>query len=82
MSTTTSLANSQQHRATPLHKIKKDVKGFDEPETFEQRLADFKHHWPNASQRFSDARAWNNGLQHDRRVARISSSVSFEKVEE
>ena len=40
------LAVARQHGATPLHKIKKNAKDFEEPETFYQKLVNFAHHWP------------------------------------
>ena len=40
------LAVARQHGATPLHKIEKNAKDFEEPETFYQKLVNFAHHWP------------------------------------
>ena len=40
------LAVARQHGATPLHKIKKNARDFEEPETFNQKLVNFAHHWP------------------------------------
>jgi hypothetical protein len=38
------LAVARQHDATPLHKIKKNAKDFEKPETFYPRLVNFGHH--------------------------------------
>ena len=35
------LAVARQHGVTPLHKIKKNAKDFEKPETFYQRLINF-----------------------------------------
>jgi len=40
------LAVARQHGATPLHKIKKNVKNFKNPETAYEKLTNFAHHWP------------------------------------
>lgn len=41
------LAVARQHGAVPMHKIKKNAKDFEEPETFYQMLVNFAKHWPN-----------------------------------
>ena len=41
------LAVARRHGATPLHKIKKNSKNREEPETFYEKLVNFAHHWPN-----------------------------------
>ncbi|MBU0685188.1 MAG: transposase [Candidatus Thermoplasmatota archaeon] len=41
------LAVARRHGATPLHKIKRNAKDYEEPETFYQKLVNFAHHWPN-----------------------------------
>jgi len=41
------LTVARRHGATPLHKIKKNSKNREEPETFYQKLVNFAHHWPN-----------------------------------
>jgi transposase len=41
------LAVARQHGATPLHKIKKNAREFEEPKTLYQKLINFAHHWPN-----------------------------------
>jgi hypothetical protein len=65
------LAAARQHRATPLHKIKKNARDFKEPETYYQKLVNFAHHWPK---RFAALTAMcahsGDGVQHDRRFAR------------
>jgi transposase len=40
------LTVARQHGATPLHKIKKNARDFEEPETLYQKLVNFAHHWP------------------------------------
>jgi len=41
------LTVARRHGATPLHKIKKNSKNREEPETFYEKLVNFAHHWPN-----------------------------------
>ena len=51
------LATARQHGATPLHKIKKNARDYEEPRTLYQKMVNFAHHWP---QRFAVSAAKRN----------------------
>lgn len=43
------LAAARKRGATPLHKIRKNARGFEEPKTLYQKIVNFAHHWPQRS---------------------------------